>query len=87
MSKEKQLEFLNIKGCGNVKIDNTEKVRNIEKVIDSSQQPHPVFCGTKEQVLFDLLSIFEDLCNLARICSMLNPLALRKITDYMDALN
>ena len=70
-----------------MKIDNTEKVRNIEKVIDSLHESHPVFCGAKEQVLFDLLSIFEDLCNLARICSMLNPLALRKITDYMDALN
>jgi len=62
-------------------------IREIENVIDNLHKKHPAFSGTKEQVTYELLSTFEDLCSLAVMSSMLNPLALRKITDYMDALN
>ena len=62
-------------------------IREIEKVIDNLHKKHPAFSGTKEQVAYELLSAFEDLCSLAVMSSMLNPLALRKITDLMDALN
>lgn len=62
-------------------------IRDIERIIDNLHKDHPAFSGTKEQVTYELLSAFEDLCSLACMSSMLNPLALRKITDYMDALN
>jgi len=62
-------------------------IREIENVIDNLYKKHPAFSETKEQVTYELLSAFEDLCSLAAITSMLNPLALRKITDHMDALN
>ncbi len=62
-------------------------IREIENVIDNMHKKHPAFSGTKEQMTYELLSVFEDLCSLAVMSSMLNPLALRKITDYMDALN
>lgn len=62
-------------------------IREIENVIDNLHKRHPAFSGTKEQVTYELLSAFEDLCSLSVMSSMLNPLALRKITDHMDALN
>jgi hypothetical protein len=62
-------------------------IRDIERVIDNLHKDHPAFSGSKEQATFELLSSFEDLCSLAVIGSMLNPLALRKINDNMDALN
>lgn len=62
-------------------------IREIENIIDNSHKKHPAFFGTKEQVIYELLSAFEDLCSLTVISSMLNPLALRKLTDLMDALN
>lgn len=62
-------------------------IREIENVIDNLHKSHPAFSGTKEQLTYELLTVFEDLCSLAVMSSMLNPLALRKITDYMDALN
>lgn len=62
-------------------------IREIESIIDNLHKNHPAFSGTKEQVTYELLSAFEDLCSLAVMGSMLNPLALRKITDHMDALN
>lgn len=62
-------------------------IREIENVIDTLHKKHPAFSGTKEQVTYELLSAFEDLCSLAVMSSMLNPLTLRKITDHMDALN
>lgn len=62
-------------------------IRDIEKIIDVFHEKHPAFTGTKQQMTYDLLATFEDLCSLAIIGSMLNPFSLRKITDYMDALN
>ena len=62
-------------------------IREIESIIDNFHKKHPAFSGTKEQLTYELLSAFEDLCSLAVMGSMLNPLALRKITDHMDALN
>lgn len=62
-------------------------IRNIEKIIDTFHEKHPAFTGTKQQMAYDLLATFEDLCSLAIIGSMLNPFSLKKITDYMDALN
>ncbi|HCA30456.1 hypothetical protein INP51_09140 [Blautia liquoris] len=63
------------------------KIREIEKIIDAYHNNHPVFVGNKQQVTYELLASFEDLCSLAVMSSMLNPFALKKITDYMDALN
>lgn len=62
-------------------------IREIENVIDNWHKNHPAFSGTKEQVTYELLSAFEDLCSIAVMTSMLNPSALGKITDHMDALN
>ena len=62
-------------------------IREIEKIIDSYHVKHPVFSGTKEQVMFELLSSFEDLCSLSAFGATVNPSSLRNITDYMDALN
>lgn len=62
-------------------------VREIENIIDHVHDNHPVFKQEKKQVVFELLSTFEDICSLAVMSSMLNPLALRNIVDQMDALN
>ncbi len=62
-------------------------IRDIEKIIDTFHENHPAFTGTKQQMVYDLLATFEDLCSLAIMGSILNPFSLRKITDYMDALN
>lgn len=62
-------------------------IRDIEKVIDVFHEKHPAFTGTKQQMAYDLLATFEDLCTLAIKDSKLNPASLQKITDYMDALN
>ena len=62
-------------------------IREIEKIIDAFHENHPVLRGNKQQVIFELLTAFEDLCSLTVISSMLNPFALKKITDHMDALN
>lgn len=62
-------------------------VREIENIIDHVHENHPAFDRTKEQLIYELLSAFEDLCSLNVLGSMLNPLALRKIVDQMDALN
>ena len=62
-------------------------IRDIEKIIDTFHEKHPAFTGTKQQMAYDLLATFEDLCSLAIIGSILNPFSLKKITDYMDALN
>lgn len=62
-------------------------IRDIEKIIDVFHENHPAFTGTKQQMVYDLLATFEDLCSLAIMGSILNPFSLRKIRDYMDALN
>ena len=50
-------------------------------------EKHPAFTGTKQQMVYELLATFEDLCSLAIMGRILNPFSLRKITDYMVALN
>ena len=67
--------------------DELMDIRDIERIIDTFHENHPAFSGTKQQLIYDLLTTFEDLCTLTIIGSMLNPLSLRRITDYMDALN
>ena len=62
-------------------------IRKIEKIIDVFHENHPAFSGTKEQLFFELLSTFEDMCSHSIMRSMLNPSALGEITDNMDALN
>ena len=70
-----------------MRIDDQAKIRGIEKVIDGLHISHPAFYGTKAQVLFELLSAFQNLCSFTLIYSTFNSLALRTITNYMDALN
>ena len=62
-------------------------IREIENVIDALHKNHPAFSGTKEQMTYELLSTFEYMCSIAVMRSSFNPLALKGITDYMDALN
>lgn len=62
-------------------------VREIEQIIDHIHENHPVFKKEKKQLLYELLSSFEDICSLIVIGSMLNPSMLRQIIDQMDALN
>ena len=52
-------------------------IRDIEKIIDTFHEKHPAFTGTKQQMTYDLLATFEDLCSLAIIGSMLNPFSLK----------
>lgn len=62
-------------------------IREIEDIIDILHKNHPAFSGTKEQLMYELLSAFEDKCSIAVMKSVLNPLAVKEITDNMDALN
>ncbi|MBC8556749.1 hypothetical protein [Jutongia hominis] len=62
-------------------------IREIETIIDIEHKKSPVFDAGKEQTFYDLLAAFEDVCGLILMGSMFNPLALKKITDQMDALN
>lgn len=69
---------------GGVKIMN---IREIERIIDEYHKNHKFLSGNKIQLMYELLTIFEDLCACSVMASILNPLALRRITDYMDSLN
>lgn len=62
-------------------------IREIEKIIDVEHTKNPVFNAGKEQTFFDLLVSFEDSCGLILMSSILNPTALKIITDQMDSLN
>ena len=62
-------------------------IREIEKIIDSLHKHHPAFSGLKEQVIYEVLTVFEDICSLNVMGSMLNPCLLQKNTNYLDALN
>ena len=62
-------------------------IREIENIIDILHKNHPAFSGTKEQLMYELLSAFEDKCSIAVMKSVLNPLAVKEITDNMDDLN
>lgn len=61
-------------------------IREIEKIIDEYHKKHVFLSGNKKQLMYELLTTFEDLCASTVMTSMLNPLALKKITDYMDHL-
>lgn len=62
-------------------------IRDIEKIVDKLHENHPFFTGTKEQLTYELLATFEDLCSLAVMGGMFNPCSLSKIVEYLDALN
>lgn len=61
-------------------------IREIEKIIDTYHEGHPFLYGTKKQMTYEILSIFQKLCSDEIASSILNPFALKKIPDYMDAL-
>lgn len=62
-------------------------IREIEKIIDHVHEKLPIFQRAKNQLLFDIVASFADYCSLIVMSSMLNPFALSKITEQMDALN
>lgn len=62
-------------------------IREIEDVIDVEHKKSPVFTEDKEQTIYDLLASFEDACSCILMGSVLNPFALKKITEQMDALS
>lgn len=62
-------------------------VRDVEAIIDKAHEQNVVFQAGKKQTTYDLLASFEDMCGLIFMGSVLNPLALQKITEQMDALN
>lgn len=62
-------------------------IREIENVIDHVHDNHPAFEQRRNQLLYELLTTFEDQCSLIVMKSMLNPMAIRGIVDQMDALN
>lgn len=62
-------------------------IREIENVIDHVHDKHPAFDQNKNQLLYELLTTFEDVCSLTVMASMLNPMSIRGIVDQMDALN
>lgn len=67
-------------------MDNT-RIREIERVIDDYHKGHKAFSGTKEQMTFDLLTAYGDLCICTAMAMMLNPYATDRIVQNMDALN
>lgn len=62
-------------------------IREIEKIIDNYHLKHSFFYGSKEQLIYEALTTFEDLCLLSVYSSILNPLSLHQIVDHMDSLN
>ena len=62
-------------------------IREIEKIIDEYHKKHVFLSGNKKQLMYELMTTFEDLCACTVMASMLNSIALKKITDYMDSLN
>lgn len=62
-------------------------IREIETIIDNHHKGHAFLSGSKLQLSYELLTSFEDLCLCTALASMLNPFALRQITDHMDSLN
>ena len=62
-------------------------IREIEKIIDHMHDNHPVFASAVEQVVYELLSTFQDTCNHISLVGCLNPGAFSLIIEQMDALN
>lgn len=65
----------------------SKKIRDIEKIIDSYHKDHEFLIGTKEQILYEVLVTFGDMCTCSFFALVLNPFSIGKIRDYMDALN
>lgn len=63
------------------------KIRDIEKVIDDAHKEHEIFKMNRVQAIYAILSTFEYTCSSVMMRSVLNPFALKSITDLMDALN
>ncbi len=64
-----------------------DELRDIEKIIDNHHKSHEFLSGSKEQLVFDALTTFENLCFITSLMSLLDPMMLKKITDNMDSLN
>lgn len=62
-------------------------IRRIERIIDVIHESHPFFELSKQDAIIKLLVAFEDLSSLAMMTSILYPLSINQIRDYMDALN
>ncbi len=62
-------------------------VRDIEKIIDVAHKKHKIFKMNKVQAMYSILSAFEYACSSTMMASVLNPSALKSITDLMDTLN
>ncbi|MBQ7009489.1 MAG: hypothetical protein IJN05_09800 [Ruminococcus sp.] len=62
-------------------------IREIEKIIDNHHKSHEFLSGSKEQLFYDALATFEDLCFGTSLMSILNPMMLKVVTDHMDSLN
>lgn len=62
-------------------------IRNIEKIIDDAHKGHEIFKINREQAMYSILSTFEYTCSSVIMASVLNPFALKNITDLMDSLN
>ena len=62
-------------------------IREIEKIIDNHHKSHEFLSGSKEQLVYDALATFEDLCFGTSLMSVLNPMMLKLVTDHMDSLN
>ena len=62
-------------------------IRDVETIIDKAHEQNIVFRAGKKQTTYDLLASFEDICGSIFMGSVLNPLALQKIIEQMDALN
>lgn len=65
----------------------SEEIRNIEQIIDNYHKNHSVWSGTKEQLIYDLLTTYGDICTCIIMAMVLNPFAAEKLTHNMDALN
>ena len=62
-------------------------IRDIEKIIDDAHKGHEIFKMNRVQAMYSILSTCEYTCNSAMMASVLNPFALKSITDLMDSLN
>ena len=51
-------------------------IREIEEIIDTYHVKHPFLNGTKEQMTYEILSVFQKLCSDEIASSILNPFAL-----------
>ena len=65
----------------------SEDIRNIEHVIDDYHKNHSVLSGTKEQLIYELLTTYGDICTCIIMSMVLNPFAVEKLTQNVDALN